>query len=346
MERFSNKGEWFSKLFGFYENPEDVFSKFSVSLDEKGDSYITSKINNKTYCVGNFKIRDLQSFDRVKERTGGKLNIIIGNGTELVDADIITCETNPENNGATFQMASNFNCLDHMPGKRPPTGYLSDYPTHHEQGGPGTVACGPALVYRQYLIPMPTGSFGQLTEDIELLSRTPIKVNDGYAEKIPENFDYSDLNLYQVGVHQNIDVTLGRAGRNGNYYKIITDQRIHQVFCSTIPFGNVPDSEFELKVASYILNAEYKLTILSAIENSIKYPDKKGSNKVFLCLLGAGNFENPISIITGAIADCKDLIIKSGLDVNLVCFNQSIADNVYPFLKETIEKTGGKMINL
>ena len=249
MEKFNNKEEWFSKLFGFYENPKDVFSKFSISTDEKGDSFITSKINNKTYCVGNFSIRNLQSFGDVTERSGGKLNIIIGNGTELVDADIITCETNPENDGATFQMASNFNCLDRMPGKRPPFGYLSDYPTHHEQGGPGTVACGPDLVYRQYLIPMPSGLNGQLTDNIELLSRTPIEVNDGYVGKIPKDFDYSDLNLYQIGVHQNIDVTLGRAGRHGNQYRIITNQRIHQVFCSTIPFVSVPNSEFELKVA-------------------------------------------------------------------------------------------------
>lgn len=270
MTIFKNKKEWFSNLFGFAEVPETVQSQFTISNDERGDLFLTSTINKKSYCVGNFKIRDLQSFNDIKERSGGKFNIIIGDGTENVDADIITCETNPENNGAAFQMASNFNCLDHMPGRKPPRGLLSDYTTHCEQGGPGTVACGPALVYRQYFIPMPSGKIGQMTDDIKLLSRTPLVVDDGYVIEIPQNFDYSDPNLYQIGVHQNIDVTLGRAGRKGNNYRIVENQRIHQVFCSTIPFGDIPDTDFNLKVASYILKTEYRLTILSAIENSIK----------------------------------------------------------------------------
>lgn len=345
-EEFTKSKEWFPRLFGFNENPAKVQSQFSISSDEKGDYNITSKVNNKTYSVGNFQLRDLQSFSDIKDRSGGKFNIIVGNGTENVDADIITCETNPENDGATFQMASNFNCLDHLPGKRPPKDLLSNYITHYEQGAPGTVACGPALVYRQYLIPMPSGNNGQMTEDIMLLSRTPAVVEDGYVNEVPENFDYSDPNLYQVGVHQNIDVTLGRAGDNRRKYKIITGQRIHQVFCSTLSFGILYDTDFNLKVASYILTTEYKLTILSAIENSIKYPGRKGSNKVFLCLLGGGAFGNPLPLIAKAISDNTDLIQKSGLEVNLVCFDQSIANTVYPHLKDTIEKTGGQMINL
>lgn len=335
-EVFKNKAEWFEKLFGFKEIPETVQSKFTISTDENGDSFLISQVNNKKYSIGTFKCRDLKSFDSTPMRDGGKFNIIVGDGSENVDADIIMCETNPENDGSTFQMASNFNCLDHLPGKKPPNGYISEYITHHEQGGPGTVVCGPAVLYRQYFV-----------DEVHLLERTPIIVDDGYAIDIPENdFDYSNSNLYQVGVHQNIDVTLGRAGRCNRYYRIIDNQRIHQVFCSTIPFGDLPESEFNLKVASYILTAEYRMTILAAIENSLKYPGRKGSNKLFLCLLGTGAFGNPIELVTKCIADCSDLIQKSGLEVNLTCFNQSIADEVLPFLKDTIEKTGGKVINL
>lgn len=347
MESFNNKKEWFSRLFGFEENPKTIQSQFSISTDNKGDFYITSKENNKTYCVGNFQIRDFQSFNHIQDSEhDGKFNIIIGDGTEKVGSDIITSETNPENNGSTFQMASNFNCLDHIPGHKPPRGLLSNYPTHGEQGGPGTVACGPALVYRQYLLPMPNGRTGQMEDDIELLSRTPITVEDGYIREIPEFFDYSNPNLYQIGVHQNIDVTLGRAGVDCKKYRIIKDQRIHQVFCSTVSFGSVSDNDFNLNVASSILKNEYKLTILSAMENSIKYPDRKGSKKVFLCLLGTGCFFNPLSLVSEAISDCTEFIKKSGLDVNLVCFNQKIADQVIPFLKNTIEQTGGSVINL
>lgn len=288
----------------------------------------------------------MHSFQSIKESDHGTFNLLIGDGTEKVDSDIITCETNPENDGSTFQIASNFNCLDHIPSQKPPNGLLSNYPTHFEQGGPGTVACGPALLYQQYFISHVSGQIGQMEEDIELLSRTPMTVEDGYIREIPEFFDYSNPNLYQIGVHQNIDVTLGRAGIDCDQYRIVNDQRIHQAFCSTISFGSVYDTEFNLNVASSILKTEYRLTILAAMENSIKYPDRKVSKKVFLCLLGTGAFFNPISLVSNAISDCTDIIKKSGLEVNLVCFNQKIANQVYPFLKNTIEQTNGKVINL
>lgn len=70
-------------FFDSEENPKIIQSQFSISTDDKGDFYITSKVNNKTYCVGNFKIRDFQSFNDIKESEhGGKLYIIIGNRTE------------------------------------------------------------------------------------------------------------------------------------------------------------------------------------------------------------------------------------------------------------------------
>ncbi|KAH0787013.1 hypothetical protein GPJ56_009011 [Histomonas meleagridis] len=343
---FSESNEWFTRLFGFEEVPNQVASHFSLSKDRNGDIMITSKDNGKSYSVGNFQIRDLKSFKDLQEIGGGTLNLLVGNGSQTVDADIITCETNPENNGATFQMASNFNCLDHMPYKKPPMGYLSYYVTSHEQGGPGTVACGPALVYRQYLLPHPSGRIGQMDEDVQLLSRTPAEVIDGYVHYLPPLFNWSNPDNYQVGVHQNIDVTLGRSGNRGNQFRIVENQRIHQVFCSTLCFGYVEKSNANLKIAENILSNEYKLTVLSAWENSLKYPGKKGSKKLFLCLIGGGAFGNPIDLICRSISSAVELIIKSGLEVYLVCFNKNEYNKVIQYIKNDVEKTGGKEIFL
>lgn len=53
-----------------------------------------------------------------------------------------------------------------------------------------------------------------MTEDIyKFLSRIPLVVTE-----IPQNFDYSDPKLYQIGVHQNIDVTLCIAILKGNNF--------------------------------------------------------------------------------------------------------------------------------
>ena len=48
----------------------------------------------------------MQSFQGIKENDHGTFNQHIGDGTEKVDSDIITCETNPENDQSTFQIAS------------------------------------------------------------------------------------------------------------------------------------------------------------------------------------------------------------------------------------------------
>lgn len=42
-EVFKNKAEWFEKLFGFKEIPETVQSKFTISTDENGDSFLISQ---------------------------------------------------------------------------------------------------------------------------------------------------------------------------------------------------------------------------------------------------------------------------------------------------------------
>lgn len=41
----------------------------------------------------------------------------------------------------------------------------------------------------------------------------------------------------------------------------------------------------------------------------------------------------------------KELIKKSGLDVYLVCFNNAIFNQVYPFLKDMVDEINGSIID-
>ena len=163
---------------------------------------------------------------------------------------------------------------------------------------------------------------------------------------VPLNFNWANPDNYQVGVHQNIDVTLGRSGLHGKNIRIVTNQRIHQFFCSTLCFGNVGKSDATLEIAQNIVCNEYKMTVLSEWENSLKYPGRKGSKKLFLCLIGGGTFGNPIELICEEVSKAVDLIVKSGLEAYLVCFNKSVYNSISSCVKETVKETGGKEVFL
>jgi hypothetical protein len=94
-----------------------------------------------------------------------------------------------------------------------------------------------------------------------------------------------------------------------------------------------------------MLAAEYQTTVTAAWELSQKYPGRKGSNKLFLTLLGGGVFCNPASLFTGAICRCKDVIVKSGLQVNIVCYCQQEFMEVFPYVKDLMESTGGTVLS-
>ncbi|OHS92957.1 hypothetical protein TRFO_12141 [Tritrichomonas foetus] len=157
------------------------------------------------------------------------------------------------------------------------------------------------------------------------------------------NVDWSNLNNYQVGVHQNCPITLKRS-HNG--FSLTTkDQITHQVYCSALNFQkNVITNRFTQALAENILMAEYRATILAAWDNSEKFPIYKGSKKCFLTLLGGGVFRNPFEIICRAISSCKDIIEGSGLDVYVVCFDDFCFNKTYPYLNKTIRETGGSII--
>jgi hypothetical protein len=253
-------------------------------------------------------------------------------------------QADPQNHGATYQVASNFNCLDHLPGSRPPNGLVSTYVTSREQGGPATVACGPALVYRQYFVPLKSGEVGQLNGDIELLSMTPAVVEDGYVRDVGDpSFDWGLPDVISVGVHREIDVTMGRASRE---FRIVEGQRVHQVFGAALWFGSfIRMMERTEAIGRAILSEVYRNTILAAWENSQLFPGRPGSRKCFLTLIGTGVFRNPPALVADAISGCREIIVDSGLDVYLVCWSKQSYHEMYPLVQAVVEATGGSVIN-
>ena len=228
---------------------------------------------------------------------------------------------------------------------------ITNYYLDLTQGPYSVLATGPSLLYRNYFLPVDDNHIGQLEKEINLLENCPIKIQHGYAkinyndELFLKNIDWDNLNLYQIGVHQNCQVTMTK--NNLNKFKIFfnSTQIVHHVFASTFNFNNdVIPTPFNIEISKKLLENEYKLTILSAWENSLLFPNYIGSNKLFLTLLGGGVFRNPKEIIINSLIKSLDLIIKSGLDVYLINFNKSIEIN--SLISNFINLTGGKIISI
>lgn len=350
-----NPLNWFETLFGFSDSPENV-SKFMECEQNEEGAVLFSRKNQKKFTAGKFATCSVSSFQNLEPRNGGHLNIIHGNGmksSKLYLVDVMCAQNHPDFDGATFQVASNFNCLEFLGSKQTAYKGVNSYVQNHAQGPVCAVSAGPAVTYRNYFVLHNDGAIGQLKKEIELLSRTPLKIEHGYV-KINQNecerlksqsFDWSDFDKYQIGVHQNCQITMNR-GKNGMILNPDSKQITHQVFCAAFSFPrNVIVNDFTYEIGGQILKAEYRATILAAWDNSIKFPDRKGSKKCFLTLLGGGVFHNPFNIICNAINDCKSVIELSGLDVYVVCFDNNVFKNVYPQLKCTIDATGGQIIN-
>lgn len=108
---------WFSKLFGFaeYGVKEGIFSrsnycltqsKFSVFNDDAGNVLIRSNINNRTFIAGKF---EALSLGELRELSRSSCAQQLSYHHEAI-SDVFAMHS--KNPGATFQAASQFNCLE------------------------------------------------------------------------------------------------------------------------------------------------------------------------------------------------------------------------------------------
>ena len=347
---------WFEHYFGFKESLENVMSFIKVEELITKNNIISMK-NNKIYNAGLFNLRSPSDFINLPKFGKGKLFVVHGNGSSQNISNVLFQQNDNDFDGATFLCASNFNCLE-FPNINCSAGTLgiSGYSNDFTQGPILSSACPGAICYRNYFVKHYDNNnkiyFGQVKKEIELLKKTPIKVCHGKAlikndEELKNlNFDWENEDNYMIGVHENCGVYTN-CDQNGLLKESEPNKIVHQVFASTFAFDSyVKRTPLTYKIASCILKSEYKSTILAALDHSIRYPNRKGSNKCVLTLLGGGAFLNPSDIIINAIKSNKKPIIDSGLNVYVMCFNSNIFEHVFPLLESTCKETGGSEINI
>lgn len=327
--------DWFEKLTGFPEvNYKDTQSKLEVQ-----GTQLRSLVNAKSYGIGTLELVSLQTLrDRVAAGSGlaGRLKV------SLVRGDVRTMHQLPENAGALFQVASQFNLLEMMSPSVTPEQGVTRYERDPTQGPACAVAAGAATIYRNYFANV-GGYVGQtedrqldgladmgaaLSEALEQSVESMWSMENGYAmcslgglqaisghlqSLNPEQFRVLGSKL-RIGVHSDVEVTASKGTRG---------QLVSQAFCSALPvaYGSIHAAEWK-PFATLVLQAAYEATMWAAVLNA----ERGGANVVFLTRLGGGAFGNGDDWIHFAIRSALRLVSGIALDVRLVSYGPPSAE--------------------
>lgn len=311
---------WFEELTGIAdETPERVYE--SLSLD---GTMLTSAITGWRADAGTLTTPSLAELrDKGGANQGRALTI------QEVVANVQRLHMRPENAGATFQVASQFNLLEMVGPNVTPEMGVARYEYDHTQGPACALACLAGTIYRNYFVPLGDG-IGQTAQrqidclaDVgDMLGSDLWEMRNGYA--LPTEDSLHRINTLiagmdahalrsalRVGVHSDTQVTANNAGR------LVT-----QVYCSAMPVAySGIDADLWAPFAQLILEAAYEATMLAAVKNA----NRTGNRRVFLTLLGGGAFGNRQDWIAAAMLRALRLHADSGLEVMLVSYGQSNA---------------------
>jgi hypothetical protein len=323
--------DWFERLTGFRETSyDDTRAKLKVE-----GSQLQSLINGKSYGIGELELVPLQTLrERVKSGGGvpGRLKV------SVVTGDVRQMHQSPENAGALFQVASQFNLLEMTGPEVSPEDGVTRYQHDRTQGPACAIAAGAATIYRNYFAPV-DGSDGQTAErqfdglaDLgEALGKAlnrPVEalwsMRNGYAlctrsgldaiaehigELQPQQVDILRGKLC-IGVHRDVEVT----DAAGEHRPLVS-----QAFCSALPvaYSRVSPSYWEA-FASLVLQAAYEATMSAAVLNA----QRGASNVVLLTQLGGGAFGNHDDWIHAAMRRALVMMSRFALEVRLVSFGE------------------------
>mmetsp|Transcript_11642 Transcript_11642/g.32716 ORF Transcript_11642/g.32716 Transcript_11642/m.32716 type:complete len:357 (-) Transcript_11642:865-1935(-) len=347
---------WFEKVFGFaeksYEATQRMFSVDGETLRSNG--------NGETFGIGRFTTPSLSELRETAVPAGRAGKLRIG----MVGGDVSVQLALQENQWATFQVASQFNALEFVSPAVTPEDGVTGYVRDRTQGPACSIACAPALVYRNYLLPMPSGRAGQSRDDqldaLADLSRevgnTPpgryFRVRNGYVLATDSGLSSLNAALRQldldrlrgslrVPVHRGVQVTSSRWGSVSVSRK---SQVVTQVFCSacSVAYSHNPVDLWE-DFAVLVLEAAYEATLWAALATATEHDFAGGSNRVYLTLLGGGAFGNRMAWIATAMKRAIGLFRHVPLDVFIVNYSMvripEVNDILTGFEKPTTNKT-------
>ena len=316
---------WFEQLTGFKEESPD---QVRANLYVEGE-HLISRVNNAAFSYGRLDQPSLEELRRtvLLDQLNGHIKL-----SEVV-ADVQKLHTLPENNGATFQVASQFNLLEMASPDVTPEQGVNGYYFDKTQGPACAIACGAGTIYRNYFVDLGTQIGQTAHKQIDCLSDVGAILNNrerklwamtnGYALASSEGLksisrelsgltetDYEALKgKLRIGVQNNAEVTISAD-------KI----KVSQCYCSALPVGysNIPALQWEA-FSRFVLEATYEATFYAALQNF----KKTGNRRLFLTLVGGGVFGNKSEWIFDAIGLALSRFAKVPLDVKIVSYGAS-----------------------
>ena len=331
--------DWFENLFGFRETSVETVKE---NIEVKG-SHLYSKVNGKSYCVGELSTPSLSDLREAAAKSlkqqQGKLKV------QNIVGDVRDLHCDPANAKALFQVASQFNLLEMVNPNVSPEDGVTRYAMDRTQGPVCAIAAGAATVYRNYFAKV-NGEIGQTSDNqIDCLSGVGAllgnsneslwSMNNGYALCSPNGLSKINKQLesmnsvdkdqvresLNIGLHTEIEVTDQNAPKG---------QLISQAFCSALPvaYSNSPACHWD-RFANLILESAYEATLCAAIINA----NRCGSNKLFLTQLGGGAFGNESSWIYNAMTRAFSIYKDYDLDIKIVSYG-SVDEDLERIVKE------------
>ena len=312
---------FFDELFGF---PETTGAEICAQL-ELNETTLTSLVNGRSFEVGTLTTPSLEELREHEPSESGQLQV-----SEIV-ADVQDLHRDPENAGAFFQVASQFNLLEMVSPYRTPEEGVGQYEQDLTQGPACAIACGAGTVYRNWLVPV-NGRPGQTsTRQIECLSdlgdafgADAWAMENGYAlatrdglEQIHNEIESSwgadrdeFMELLRIGIQRDTEVTLSGAGH------LVT-----QAYCSALPVAYSDHGSHAWEpFARLVLDASYEATMRAAWQNA----ERTGNRSVFLTMLGGGAFGNDTDWIIDAMSRALDIFAHADLDVQIVSYGSPV----------------------
>lgn len=320
-------------LMGF---PERDFAETRTRL-RVDDGRLFSDANSASYGVGVFSLPslgDLRRESALKPIPVGRLSV------SSISGDVRSLHRAVENDGALFQVASQFNMLEMISPQMTPEHGVGIYGRDPTQGPACAIAAGAATIFRNYFVPNGDGT-GQTSERqidgsaglaAALSSLTGVSrgqlwtMRNGYALFSEDNLAAIDDYLADadeaardalratlvVGLHEDVEVT-DRPVHPG--------QRVSQIFCSALPVAynhEIRNSRLWCALATLVLEAAFEASLLAAARQAAR----GGSGVLLLTSLGGGAFGNNEEWIIHAMRRALSLACDWPLDVKIVSYHR------------------------
>ncbi len=319
--------DWFERLTGFREmDYGETQARLRVS-----EARLVQERTGDRFAIGTLTLPS------VAELRASALGLCRPGRPQLsiAEGDVRAMHRLPENRGALFQVASQFNMLEMVGPDVAPEDGVARYAHDRTQGPACAMAAGAATIYRNYLVPVGGGTGQAAGRQLDGLAdfgdalawrlgtvRTALwSMRNGYAlptreglAAIAANLDQADEEALddlrgrlRLGLHTDVEVTDGPAPR----------PRVSQIFCSALPvaYAGLPQADWA-PFARLVLEAAYEGTLLAGVINAAR----GASDRVLLTRLGGGAFGNAEAWIDAALLRALRVVGTCDLDVTIVSY--------------------------